>query len=305
MCCSRRIPPSVASLVCAAGVFMAAANAHAQYRNNGLYAEVSGQTFEVVPYTAATVLSSQLAHAAWRGPPGQALGLPAPPGWATPCGQRLLAGRSPGCQHDWFGLGDGMAIGVGYQRVIGDLLLDVSESPLLQNIVLVTRLGLVAAPRLWTWAWPTPVLGVQQEVGLRWNILDEEFRPYVAAHAGMMQLFDPVGMVRRVAGNGAVCERSRRGETLALDEVCVDNSNWVPQSPVTLNPSVAMASAQMVPTFGSLRGEAGMEYFFREDVSIQASAGLAAYGTLLPQYVVNPPFVGLSARGGMSVVAYY
>ena len=155
-----------------------------------------------------------------------------------------------------------------------------------------------------------PVFYTHQEPGIRWNILDEEIRPYVAMNAGLNVFVDPVGFYGRLQSNNAACQRVQNGEA-------VDGSGWRGQGCVTGDPNSGAIGLQSFspqaaafyltsfPAMGSLRPEVGIEWFFMEDVSVQLFGTVNVYGTILPQFILRPPFLGFSARGGGSVVVYF
>ena len=277
-----------------------AAPAQAQYRNNAIYFEGGVQTYEFLPYTAVAFASTKSVQLVWDAASKNA-GFPARPGILRPCTE-LKPYQFP-CQNNWFGLMDGAYFGGGYQRVLGDLLVDISENPLLQSIVLTAR-GLVGASlTLAGGGHLAPVFVVHQENGLRWNILDEEIRPYVGMNLGFNLFVDPFGLAGRVRNNSAVCGRAEGSASALGNNGCVDGPGTVSTS--AFNPQAALWYLTSFPMLLSVRPEAGLEYFFYEDISMQVFVSPNWYVTVLPQFVTRPPFHGFSARTGANVAFYF
>jgi hypothetical protein len=280
---------------------------HAQYRNNGLYAEVGVETHEHAPWTLSALATSALGVAAYREGRTRKL-VPYNPALATNCAQRLVAGQGGlPCRHDWWGITDGPVFGVGFQRVLGDLWLDLREVPVLSNLVFSGRTSISPVMTLpFHQGFFRPAALWHGELGLRWNILDERWRPFVGVALVLSAFLDPVGTFLRTATMDRTCQRQDNGEALRADEVCVrDGGVQPPGSPVALNSSHALYGLNNLPLFGGVRPEAGLEYFFAEDVSIQATGSVAVHVTPVPRYVLNAPFLGLGARGTVGVVAYF
>ncbi|MEW5848582.1 MAG: hypothetical protein AB2A00_07190 [Myxococcota bacterium] len=281
--------------------------AHAQYRDNGLLLEVGGETHDVLPLTLMNVVGSEVAHRAWY--EGRVRNrLPPKPTWLRSCGKDIARGRGLPCEYDWMGITDGPILTVGYQRVLGDLLLDLSEQPILKNLVLTYRASLGIAGTLPVWEPLTPVFPVgllHQEVGLRWNVWDEKLRPYVGLNVGMTAMLNPVRTLTRVQEVPGVCERVERREEVAVDEVCVRDAQVGPSGPTSVDPNAALFLMHTIPVFVGARPELGVEYFLAEDISVQLSGSAAVRGTVLPEYLLKAPFAGVSARVGAAVVAYF
>ena len=59
----------------------------------------------------------------------------------------------------------------------------------------------------------------------------------------------------------------------------------------SFSPRAGLFYLTSFPVMGSLRPEAGVEWFFMEDASVQVYASPIVYGTILPQFITRPPFV--------------
>lgn len=280
----------------------------AQYRNQAFYFEGGAQGFELAPLTATTVVGTYAARHAQQRATVQGL-LPAGLPRVASCWDAVRAGHAgPPCRQDYFGMTDGPYIGMGYQRLLGDLLLDVSENPLVEGLVFSWRGGGSGALSLpWTHDVPRPLVFVHNEVGLRWNVWDEKVRPFVGLHVGIHTRVDPLGSILAVKNMGATCRRAERGEDLQWDEVCVrDSSLPTPTGTTGVDANWAWFSSVQAPVFFSLRPEAGVEYFFMEDISLQLHGSVAVFASPVPAVWWNrPPFMGLSPRGTASVAFYF
>jgi hypothetical protein len=277
-------------------------HAQAQYRNNGIYFEGGAQTFEFAPYTVGAFALSRGVYEA--GGAVEKAGGPARPARLKHCGQ-LKPYMFP-CINNWFGLTDGVYVGAGFQRVLGDLLLDLSEVPLLRNIVFAYGARLGAAGTLAGGGKMLPVFIVHQDFSVRWNILDEKIRPYVGMGFGFNLFVDPFGLAGRVSSNRAQCARNETNVGAdSLNGGCVDGAGTT-LSLNAVNPQAALFYISSFPVLLSFpRPEVGLEYFFMEDISVQGFVSPAIYGTLLPQFILRPPFVGFSLRAGANVVFYF
>ncbi|MBI5497759.1 MAG: hypothetical protein HY904_22320 [Deltaproteobacteria bacterium] len=309
----RGLMGRVGMVAAALWVVFHAGEARAQYRNNGIYFEGGVQTYEFLPYTVAAFASSRAVYE--TATQVEKAGGPARPNFVRHCGQMKPYGFP--CVNNWFGLTDGPYFGLGYQRVIGDLLVDVSESPLIKNIVFNYGARLGGALTLAGGGHMAPVFIVHQDFGIRWNILDERIRPYVGAGFGFNLFVDPFGLAGRVRANNAQCA-SGAGSTNAGTpgyvqsggEGCIATPTGGDVSISALGPSVSSGAALFyITSFPVLltfpRPEVGLEYFFMEDISVQGYLSPAVYFTLLPQFLFRPPLAGLSLRGGANVVFYF
>lgn len=289
------------------GLLLSHASAHAQYRNNGLSAEVGVEAHEGAPFTLALLGGSTALVEGWDLLHRQGH-LPRRPTAVEGCWTRFRrgAGGLP-CRNPWWDLTDGPYFGVGFQRVVGDLLVDVTETPLLKSLVLTGRSGFSPAMTLpFGPGFLRPAGLLHGELGLRWNILDEAWRPFIGASLVMSALLDPVGVITRTLGMKDTCRRADAGEPLGPDEVCVrDGGTQVPGTPVEANPTQALFGLNAAPVFVGVRPEAGLEWFFLEDISLQLAVSAAAHVSPLPRYFMTAPFLGVSARGTAAVVAYF
>ncbi|MBI5496274.1 MAG: hypothetical protein HY904_14730 [Deltaproteobacteria bacterium] len=287
------------------GLVLAAGPVAAQYRNNGLFAEVGAESHEVAPLTVATVAGSELGLRGWKAAYRERV-LPAGPGARQGCLAQVTAGDGGlPCRYDWWGLTDGPYLGVGVQRVVGDLLVDVSEAPLLRNLVLTGRTGVAPGLTLpFSRDVVRPAAAWHAETGIRWNILDEQWRPFIGLAGGMTVMLDPVAVLLRARRMDETCRRVEAGEPLGPSDVCVREDYQLPNG-TSVNPSYLLFGANAAPVLVNLRPEAGLEWFFKEDLSLQASVTAAVHGTLLPAYLLHPPFFGVDGRATLAVVAYY
>lgn len=289
-------------LVVGLAVLCSSGEARAQYRNNGLFFEGGVQSFEFAPYTVGAFWATRgLFEGAGQ---IQKAGGPARPSWLRACAD--IKPYSFPCINNWFGITDGLYIGGGYQRVLGDLLLDITESPIVRNIVFTYRGLLGAALTLSGGGHTAPVFIVHQEGSIRWNILDERIRPYVGVGGGFNLFVDPFGLAGRINSNSAQCARAEGNASINpnVGGGCVQGAGQI--STNAINPQAALFYLSSFPVLLSFpRPEAGLEYFFMEDVSVQAYVSPAVYWTILPQFILRPPFVGVSARAGTNVVFYF
>lgn len=294
--------PAVPILCC---LFLVEKPALAQYRSNGLLIEAGGETHDAFPVTAAMFAGSEALHQFTLRYRGLLLDKYAPANATPSCRRLMQQGRvGPPCINNYLGITDGPYVSVGYHRTLGDLLLDISEQPIIRNLWFTWKGTIALAATLPTKGWPMPAFLLLQEWGLRWNILDEKFRPFIALNGIVGTLVEPVGVAARVRDNEKNCAKLRRGEDIGSG-VCVDTSNWVPQSPVPLNASTALFTVTSFPPFAGLRPELGVEYFFLEDISAQFHLSAQLLGSPLPEYLLRPPFAGVSLRSGASLVAYF
>ncbi|MEW5850716.1 MAG: hypothetical protein AB2A00_18155 [Myxococcota bacterium] len=302
------------SLVVLGAALLYSPRAHAQYRDNGIIFEAGVETYEFLPYTLTAFAASEGAGYAWDYLSEQGT-VPArnrKQFW-TCSEQKRFSGGAYGfpCQNNWFGLGDGFYGGLGYQRVIGDLLLDLSEAPILRNLV-VTGRGLVGmAPTLAGGGKMFPLFFTHAEAGIRWNILDERIRPYVAMNAALNVFIDVFGFIGRYRANQGYCAATQQtvdpnGGSLGSTG-CVGDAAGGAISFNSFSPQAAAFYLTSFPGMGSLRPEAGIEWFpsWWEDISLQFYLSPVVYGTILPQFILRPPFVGLSARAAGAVVVYF
>lgn len=281
-------------------VLFSAGEARAQYRNNGLFFEGGTQSFEFAPYTVGAFALSRGVYEGW----GQLAksGGPARPKQVKPCADLKPYGFP--CVNNWFGITDGVYLGGGYQRVLGDLLLDLTESPIVRNIVFTYRALLGASLTLSGGGHTAPVFIVHQEGSVRWNIMDERIRPYVGVGGGFNLFVDPFGLAGRVNANNAACARNEN--TASLNPNAGTGCTNTTFGTNNINPNAALFYITSFPVMLSLpRAEAGLEYFFAEDMSVQGYLSAATYGTILPQFILRPPFVGLSTRAGANAVFYF
>lgn len=274
--------------------------AHAQYRNNGIFFEAGVQSYEFLPYTVAAFGTTKGAQLVWD-ETAKRTPIPKRPSLLKPCTE--LKPYSFPCVNNWFGLTDGIYAGGGFQRVVGDLLVDVSESPLLESIVISYRALVGASGTLAGGAHIFPVFVVHQEPGLRWNILDEKFRPYVGMNLGFNLFVDPFGLAGRVRNNQLNCGRQENTANAVGTGGCVDGPGSVSLN--AFSPQSALWYLTSFPMLLSVRPEAGFEYFFYEDISVQWFASPNWYVTFLPQFLARAPFHGFSARTGANVVFYF
>jgi len=304
MKCNQQLANAASVVVCCLALFFSP-EARAQYRSNGISFEAGMQTHDVLPLTLGTLVASEAVRQgvytqSWRLVQNDAVTAP------ESCRTLYQRGRvGPPCINNYFGITDGPYISVGWQRALGDLLLDFSEAPIISNLWFTWRSTLVLAATLPTRGWPMPAFMALQEWGLRWNMLDEKIRPFIAINGSVGTLVEPVGIGMRVKNNGDNCDRLKQGGELPDGENCVDTGNWVPQSPVPLNASTAVFTLNSFPPFAGLRPEAGIEYFFMEDVSMQLHASAQIMGSPVPTYLLRAPYAGLSVRTGASLVAYF
>lgn len=294
--------PTWAGLACLCALLLPSA-AVAQYRSDALSLEVGGVAVENLPLTLANVGGSEAVARGLGNRPQSALGGRR----FYSCAALLEAQGNLGwpCVNNYVGLTDGPLLGLGYHRSLGDLLLDISEAPLVRNIWFLYRGTVSLHATLPTQGFPLPAFMVQQEAGLRWNIWDETVRPYVAFSGLLHALVEPFTVGGHVLGMQDACSRLQSGQKLQSGEVCVDDSNWVQQSPVAVNPSAALFALNALPIFVGAAPEAGLEYFFMEDVSVAVHGGVQAMVALHPSYVFRAPFVALAPRAGVSVAAYF
>lgn len=292
-------PPAV-SVLTALALWSWAPSAHAQYRNNGILIEAGAQTYEFLPYTVAAFASTKAAQLAWD----QAhirTGFPERPSNVRPCED--LRPYSFPCVNNWFGMTDGVYLGLGYQRVLGDLLVDVSESPLLESIVFTYRGMVGASSTLTGGAHGAPVFMVHQEPGIRWNMRDEKFRPYVGMNLGFNVFVDPFGLAGRVRNNQAACARQENQANLVGANGCQEDAGTFSFQGFSAQNAVWYMNS--FPVMLSARPEVGVEWFFFEDISVQVFLSPNWYATILPQFITRPPGHGFSMRAGSSVVFYF
>src|SRR4051812_26317510 len=99
----------VAMVVVGLAVTFASGEAHAQYRNNGLFFEGGMQSFEFAPYTVGAFWTTRGIYEA-AGAVGKAGG-PQRPKFLKPCAD--LKPYTFPCINNWFGITDGIYLGGG------------------------------------------------------------------------------------------------------------------------------------------------------------------------------------------------
>lgn len=276
----------------------------AQYRDNGVFVEAGPSVQEALPVTGAMVVATAAGARAWD-EAHREWNLRARPSSAAPCNERVVQGQGWPCRNVWFGTTDGLYAGLGYQRVLGDLLLDLSETPLLRNLVVSAHTGLHAALTLPWRGRVLPVVLLEQDVGLRWNILDETIRPFVAMNLTGRVLFNPVGTLQSMIGMNETCRRDRNGEALDRGEVCVEDQRDLPGQPPYFNPSTALFMVENLPLMVGIRPQAGVEYFFAEDLAVQVSGGVSVLASPAPALFHEAPHLGLAPHAAVGAVVYF
>jgi hypothetical protein len=281
--------------------------AQAQYRGQslGVVLPLAPEPYEFLPYTLLLFGASEAIWQTWKyvdkseefENENQSY---------RPCSQRKPYGFP--CVNNQFGLTDGLWIAATYTRSIGDLNLDWSEVPIVKDLWVQYRgyagLALTLAGR----AKMFPVFLTHQEVGVKWNILDERIRPYVGMNTALNIFVDPAGLYGNVSASSDQCQREASGEDLdpRAERPCAD-ADVVLTSPSTEGIRNALALyANLIPIAASLQPEAGIEFFIKEDLSIQLHAQPILYITLLPPWVFRAPFLGnISARVGLTVSTFF
>ena len=150
-------------------------------------------------------------------------------------------------------------------------------------------------------------MAVTNVAAARLDFVHQRFRQ--AANAAFNAFIDPAGLYGSVQRNNELCTRQNSGEVLnsSAGQGCSQVSDFNITNPSfggVINTFGLYSSA--VPVSLSLGPEAGVEYFFGEDMSVQVYAQPLLYITTFPPLVFRfPHLVNFSGRLGLQFSTYF